>query len=223
MDMDGRTTMPATTFFGLLARTMPRFDGAPWNALGPPTCVHLALFVHRVDGLEPGAYVLVRDEVAGHDLRAAMRDDFTWRRAAGAPEKLPLYQLLAGDCRAFAAHASCDQTIASHGAFSCAMLAEFEPRLIRHGPWFYRRLFWEAGVIGQVLYLEAEAAGLRGTGIGCFFDDVVHQALGLSEPAIQSLYHFTIGGPVEDSRLTTLPPYAEDRRLLRPPSLPRTP
>ena len=35
----------------------------------------------------------------------------------------------------------------------------------------YRRLFWECGLIGQVLYLEAEAAGVRGTGIGCFYDD----------------------------------------------------
>ena len=33
--------------------------------------------------------------------------------------------------------------------------------------------------MGQLLYLEAEAAGLRGTGIGCFFDDEVHRAIGL--------------------------------------------
>lgn len=35
----------------------------------------------------------------------------------------------------------------------------------------YPRLFWETGVLGQVLYLEAHAAGLSATGIGCFFDD----------------------------------------------------
>jgi SagB-type dehydrogenase family enzyme len=40
-------------------------------------------------------------------------------------------------------------------------------------------LLREAGLVGQVLYLEAEAAGVRGTGIGCFFDDPVHQAFGL--------------------------------------------
>ena len=27
--------------------------------------------------------------------------------------------------------------------------------------------------------------------------------------AFQSLYHFTVGGPVEDARLTTLAPYGE--------------
>jgi hypothetical protein len=34
-------------------------------------------------------------------------------------------------------------------------------------------------MIGQPLYLAAEAAGVRGTGIGCYFDDVLHRALGL--------------------------------------------
>jgi hypothetical protein len=58
-----------------------------------------------------------------------------------------------------------------------------------------------------VLYLEAEAAGVRSTGIGCFFDDPVHQAFGIEDLAFQSLYHFTVGGYVDDPRLTTLPPY----------------
>ena len=63
-------------------------------------------------------------------------------------------------------------------------------------------------MIGQVLYLEAEAIGLRGTGIGCFFDDGVHEMLGLPGKALQSLYHFTVGLPLNDARLVSLPPYA---------------
>ena len=62
-------------------------------------------------------------------------------------------------------------------------------------------------MIGQVLYLEAEAAGLRGTGIGCYFDDAVHEICGLSGTAFQSLYHFTLGGARTDRRIQTLPPY----------------
>jgi len=64
-------------------------------------------------------------------------------------------------------------------------------------------------MIGQVLYLEAEAAGVRGTGIGCFFDDGVHDMLGLQNNDLQSLYHFTVGSPLTDDRLQTLPPYAD--------------
>ena len=71
----------------------------------------------------------------------------------------------------------------------------------------YRHLFWETGMIGQVLYLEAEAQGVRATGIGCFFDDPVHELMGLPDDAFQSLYHFTVGGPQDDARLATLAAY----------------
>ena len=74
-------------------------------------------------------------------------------------------------------------------------------------PFAYRHLFWESGMIGQVLYLEAEATVFAGTGIGCFFDDAVHDMLGIKDNQYQSLYHFTIGRPVEDPRLTTYTPY----------------
>ena len=63
-------------------------------------------------------------------------------------------------------------------------------------------------MIGQVLYLEAEAHGIRSTGIGCFFDDPVHDILGLKDHEFQSLYHFTVGKQVEDLRLQTWPPYS---------------
>jgi len=88
------------------------------------------------------------------------------------------------------------------------MLSAFEASLEK-GAWWYRRLFWEAGVLGQVLYMEAEVAGLRGTGIGCYLDDVVHETLGLGGTRFQDLYHFTVGGGVEDTRLATRPAYPE--------------
>src|SRR5204863_8427113 len=119
-----------------------------------------------------------------------------------------LYRLATGDLRALAQRVSCHQEIAADGAFSLGMLAWFERGIRDRGAWWYRRLFWEAGLLGQVLYLEAEACGLRGTGIGCYFDDAFHSTLGLEGNSFQSMYHFTIGGPVEDTRLTTLSGYS---------------
>ena len=112
-----------------------------------------------------------------------------------------------GDYRAEARTISCHQDIAADGAFSLGMVAAFGETIRQRGPWWYRRLFWEAGVLGQVLYLEAEAAGVRGTGIGCYFDDACHKVLGLTGDAWQDLYHFTVGGSVEDKRLRILAPY----------------
>jgi hypothetical protein len=125
----------------------------------------------------------------------------------GPRSRLPLYWIMEGDAQRVAAQVSCHQDIAGDGAFSLGMLAEFEG-CVRQGAWWYPRLFWESGLVGQVLYLEAEAAGVRATGIGCFFDDPVHEIVAIKDQTLQSLYHFTVGGPVEDQRLTTLPPYA---------------
>jgi len=88
-----------------------------------------------------------------------------------------------------------------------AMLARFDDISPEH-PWLYRQRFWEAGMLGQVLYLEAEASGLQGTGIGCYFDDVVHRALGLNTERFQDLYHFTVGKAVIDTRLGSEAAYA---------------
>ena len=188
----------------MLDRTLPRPDRPPWSALGPPTSVHLALFVHLVIGLPKGLYMLVRDTEKLSGLRECCDPSFAWTRPDGCPTNLPLFHLKAGDARRVAAQVSCGQEIAGMGAFSLGMIAEFDGPIRKHGAWFYRRLFWETGAIGQVLYLEAEAAGVRGTGIGCFFDDPVHDLLGFKDRRFQSLYHFTVGGAVDDPRLTTL-------------------
>lgn len=214
VSFDGMTRMPVSTLHGMLTRLMPAADDGPvpWDAVPWRPRIHLLVFVHRVDGMTPGLYVLVRDPARRDALREAMRQDFRWESVASAPASLPLSLLAEGDCRALAARLSCGQDIAGDGAFSVGMLADFTESLARHGAPFYRNLFWECGMIGQMLYLEAEAAGLRGTGIGCFFDDPVRDLCGIASRDWQSLYHFTVGGPVEDSRLTTLPAYGTDRR-----------
>ena len=155
----------------------------------------------------PGLSYFVRNPSRTDTVRSARRSNFRWERPEGCPPDLPLYLLEDEDVTRVAAMLSCGQDIAGDGAFSLGMIAEFEPMLRLHGPWFYRRLFWESGLVGQVLYLEAEAAGVKATGIGCYFDDPVHDVLGVKDHQFQSLYHFTICGAIIDTRLTTLPPY----------------
>jgi len=197
----------------MMQRVMPRSDlpqmdrPMPWDVWPHKPTIHLVLFVHRVDGLTPGLYVLVRDPQRLSFIQQSMNPELTWTLAPGCPEDLPLYWLLEGDARRAAVQVSCHQDIAGDSAFSLGMLAEFEGCLRKGGAWWYPRLFWESGLLGQVLYLEAEAAGVRATGIGCFFDDPVHEIVGIKEHSLQSLYHFTVGGPVEDTRLMTLPAY----------------
>ncbi|NRF72247.1 SagB/ThcOx family dehydrogenase [Aquincola sp. S2] len=204
---DGRTPIAAERFYRMLSRLMPRCDlppcrrPMPWDTLPWDAAVHLALFVHRVEGIVPGLYLLVRDPAKVERLKRAMHARFEGSTPPGCPADLTLCLLEAGNAQRLATQLSCHQDIAGDGAFSLGMIAEYRDALFTHGAWFYRRLFWESGLIGQVLYLEAEAAGLRATGIGCFFDEPVHRVFGLEDLAFQSLYHFTVGGPVDDPRL----------------------
>ena len=210
---DGQTSISAATFFHMMQRVMPWAEcpqlerPMPWDVWPYDPTIHLLIFVHRVVGLTPGLYFLVRDYRKLAFIQQSMNPELIWTIAPECPEGLSLYWLLEGDAKRLAAQVSCHQDIAGDSAFSFGMLAEFEGILRERGAWWYPRMFWEAGLLGQVLYLEAEAAGVRATGIGCFFDDPVHEIVGIQSLAMQSLYHFTIGGPMEDRRLQTLPPY----------------
>jgi SagB-type dehydrogenase family enzyme len=206
-DFDGVTSISRETFLAILDTTLPRTSAPPFDAWPFPPRLHLVLFVHRVTGLDSGMYLWLRAPADADALRKAFRENLNWEVVTDSITTAPLYRLARGDLRDFARTLSCHQDIAADGAFSLGMLARFEPVLRERGAAAYRELFWEAGMIGQALYLAAEAAGVRGTGIGCYFDDVLHRALGLAGHDWQSLYHFTIGSPVEDLRLRTAPPY----------------
>jgi hypothetical protein len=213
VSFDGKTSISAATFFRMMEQVMPRADRPqldrpmPWDVWPYAPAIHLLIFVHRVEGLTPGLYFLVRDPKKLSLIQHSMNSELIWSSPPNCPQDLSLYWLLEGDAKKLAVQVSCHQDIAGDSAFSFGMLAEFEGRLREGGAWWYPRLFWESGLLGQVLYLEAEAAGVRATGIGCFFDDPVHEIVSVKGLSFQSLYHFTIGGPVEDGRLMTLPPY----------------
>jgi SagB-type dehydrogenase family enzyme len=208
LSLDGTTSISAQAFYGILDRPLPRCRVPPWDAWPWPPHLHCVIFVHRIQGLLSGLYLLERSPAVHERLRSALHANFLWKHPEGCPEHLPLFELAEGDFREAAQLVSCHQGIAGDGAFSIGMIAEFSESIRATGAWWYRRLFWESGMLGQVLYLEAEAAQVRGTGIGCYFDDAFHNLLGLDGDCFQSLYHFTVGGPVEDPRLMTLPAYS---------------
>jgi SagB-type dehydrogenase family enzyme len=221
-------TLLRAAFFRLLDATLPRSGQPPWAAVEPADpaagqpAVHLLLFVLRVEGLPSGLYLLPREPVGGAALLAAMseRDErfAQWQPvtelAPDCPPHLGLLRLTEvslPEMQRLARALSCHQDIAATSAFSLGMLADFTA--LTTDPHAYRRLLREAGAVGQVLYLEAEAAGVRGTGIGCFFDDPVRQVAGLDGGASgerwQSVYHFTVGEPVVDGRIETEVGYGE--------------
>ncbi|MBU3013696.1 SagB/ThcOx family dehydrogenase [Poseidonibacter lekithochrous] len=173
--------------------------------------INLVLFVHSVEELESGLYILIRNKEHKSKLQTLLKDEFLWEKVDTKAGEL--YKLQNGDFKFLAKAISCNQDIASDGAFTLGMLAEFTSQLEKYGSSKYKHLYWDCGAVGQQLYLEATSLNLSATGIGCFLDNILHETLGLISNQFQTLYHFTIGRGLVDSRLTTLKPYKRLRRV----------
>lgn len=204
---DSRHSMSLAQFAAILARLQP-VAGVPWDLFAGPPRAALLLFVNRVDGLVPGLYLLPRSGAQLAALRPRLSGRFRLGPIPGIDSLLQLSAVEPAPLARIARALHCHQELAASACFAVGMLCEFDAALA-DGAAAYRALHREAGLIGQVLYLEAEAQGLRGTGIGCFFDDPLHELLGLSDSSWQSLYHFTVGRALEDARIESSPAYPD--------------
>lgn len=138
--------------------------------------IQLYLYAHRVDGLQPGVYRFWQD-------------------------RAELEQIRRGDQRVAAAALSLGQDLAGNACVTFSMIGDLDRAVRTYGDRGYRYVHFEAGAIGQRMYLAAEALGLGATGIGAFYDDPVHHYLNLTPEQGQVVYHFAIGYPVTDPRL----------------------
>ena len=81
--MDGRSSMSLDSFFAIFRAALP--EEAPFSLLPWKPCIHPVIFVHRVDGLEKGLYICLRDAGRKEELRASMLEDFAWERPSRTP------------------------------------------------------------------------------------------------------------------------------------------
>jgi len=208
-DFDPGHRLPLARLFDVLHAVLP--SAAPFHSLpfARPLAPLLLLFVHRVEGLSPGLYALCRDAQRLAWLRGCA-PRYEWQHLAAAEAVgLPLFQLQSPeDVRDAAKALSCQQDWAGNSCVAFAIFAEYEPLLREYGAWMYRRAHWEAGMVGQALYLAAESVGCSGTAMGCFFGPWTHQMTGIDAQKLQDVEHFTLGYALEDRRMQTIPPYA---------------
>lgn len=208
IEMDNSAYMEKETFYEILQKTLPE-NNPIFNTLAFGSFTHLLLFVNRVKDFLPGLYIFLRKPAEKERFKAAIRPDFLWDKPENCPPGLDFYLLMEETFYDFAAQLSCGQRKAADACFTVCMLSEFEEPLNKFGSWIYPYLFWECGILGQLLYLEAEANGLKGCGIGCFFDEPLHEAIGLKGLEYQDLYHFVVGSPLQEIGVRTLPAYEE--------------
>lgn len=207
---DNSYTMAFKQFQKVIAALIA--DSARLSFLETAPRIALVLFVQRVENIAQGIYLLPRSPRLAHELQELLPA----HKALEPCPSLPALLQMSGPLtetqpfRRALRSLHCHQDIAVTACFAVGMLARFNAEITRETA-AYRELFREAGMIGQTLYLEAEAIGLRGTGIGCYFDDPVHHTLELAGDDYQSLYHFTLGMPLHDHRIEHGEPYPARR------------
>jgi SagB-type dehydrogenase family enzyme len=202
---DSKFVLEQRTFARIL-RSLELVAPGPGAARGA-SGIDLIVFVHRVEGLPAGVYLLRRSTEATSSLCARLAAAFELQEVRALSPTLALFELAKRPTKELARIARmvhCHQDIAANGCFALGMLADFE-RSLDAGPAAYRELLREAGRLGHMLYLQAEAEGVRSTGIGCFFDDAVLELVSLARSPIRSLYHLSIGKPLDDPRVQTEP------------------
>jgi SagB-type dehydrogenase family enzyme len=136
--------------------------------------VVLYLYIHRVRDCEPGVY--------------------HWDQ--GNRKLEPLHR---GNVQRVAAFLSLEQALAGNSCFTVSMIADLDEASSVFGNRGYRYVYFEAGAIGQRLYVGAEALGWNATGIGAFYDDDVHRYLGFLEEGAES-----VGASVREAEKTAL-------------------
>ena len=97
------------------------------------------------------------------------------------PRRRGMEQLQPGNVQRVSAFLSLEQPLAGNSCFTVSMIADLAEAARVFGNRGYRYVYFEAGAIGQRLYVGAEALGWNATGIGAFYDDDVHRYLGFLE------------------------------------------
>ena len=197
-----RSTVP--TFVDMLSRVLPGAS-APWNSAVVDAARAPRHLRPSRRGRAAGAVPAAARPAVFDRLRAACRPDFLWEaadeRSAAVvpgtrrrPRRLP---------PASAATRTSRPTVSSASGCSPTSTRACRRSARRSIVTCSGRRAWS----DRCSISKPKPPARARTGIGCFFDDPVHDVLGLRGHAFQSLYHFTVGMPVDDARLTTEPGY----------------
>jgi len=191
VDHDPRSSLTPESLSTALAAALPQpaRDWANWEISSENPGRRLVsplAFVSRVGGVAPGAYWVAADG-----------------RGLGLVE--------AGDFSRVAGYLSLEQDMATHAAVLFTLIGDLPRGFAAHGPRGWRYAHFEAGFLGQGLYLAAAACGFSATGIGAFYDEEVHRFWRI-DPARHGrvIYHFALGGrSVPEPHLVTITDVAD--------------
>lgn len=146
---------------------------------------------YRADYLPPGMPAILKGELIVHRV-----EGFTQGLYSLGAEDLSLEFLEEGDLSRSVISACMGQTFCGEASLVLALVADLKRLRAPFGERGYRYALLEAGLLGQRVYLAAEALGLGACGVGAFYDREVAELLRLGKGEVP-LYLLTVGPPVD--------------------------
>lgn len=176
--------------------------------------IHFGLWISGVSGLENGLYLLIRgtsNEFISQ-INEELKLEETPRSLIQVKNKsihhdINLFYVKPEErnnetIRKEASDFSCFQSIAKDCSVVISMLAPVN-QSIDLCPVNYSYLHWEAGFLGQMLYIQAYEQGIGATGMGCFLDGETANVFKVSS-LLTPIYHFAFGQQVKDIRFSSM-------------------
>ena len=214
--LDGHTGITRDAFYQILLKVMPGSRQVPFTTLPWRPCVDLLLFVHRVADLTPGLYALLRDPTRKEALERAMDRAFAWTRPEACPDVLAPLLARGWGC---APRRPTDEL--RSGNRRRRRLRSGHAHRVPRVPRGVRARGTTAACIGRQASSDRSSTSKPKQAVSvapasAAFSTTSHTGCsGSPATGFQVLYHFTMGGPVDDPRLQTHPPYqhlAQSRR-----------
>jgi len=170
--------------------------------------LQVGMWIQGVEALPAGRYFLCRGEqdhlfqdLSAYRVEHPALDStlrlYGWTMYEGDGRDA----LVVEQVRKEASDYSCYQGIANDCNVVCSFLAPVSVH-VENNPNSYRTLHWQAGLLGQLLYVNAYQRHMGATGMGCFLDPESSMAFPVA--GFQPLYHFALGPIQNDARFKPL-------------------
>lgn len=183
--------MPYETFEQILQSLVTtllhlRYEWLPWRE-----SLQFAIFIHRVAGIKPGLYVLFLNDKQMTSFRSQCKIKFKWK------ETIPRYRLF------LLYEAPLDEMISDiciadpfikDSCLTMSFVTSFKPFISTYGVSMYQRLFWEAGLVAELIRLECRLEKLDTVGHPFFYEQLFERIMGISHyEEYMNTYHLSIG------------------------------
>lgn len=190
-DFEPEYTMPFHTFERILQsfytiHLQLRNEWLPWKE-----SVQFAFFINRVEGLQPGLYLLFLNDKQITSFRSQCKVTFNWTKVS---KEYQFYSLFEAPLNEMISDICLNDPFVKNSALTVSFINSFKPFITTFGVSMYQRLFWEAGMLAELIRLESRLEKVDAVSHPFYYESLFEKVMGISHHEdFMNTYHLSIG------------------------------